>query len=187
MRILLDVDGVIADFEGWAHEIALRLWPNRQLKVQVPEAWGFRERYRLSNAEFWQLELELARASARTMQLIPGALNGVQYLAHHHEVFFVTAPYKINRSWEADRRDWLHHYFGRAAMKRVVSTSCKYLVSGDVLIDDRIDNLWAWSADHPGGRCVWFRREDTVPHWYNRGQIDLVHDWSEVRKAIGRL
>jgi 5'(3')-deoxyribonucleotidase len=47
-----------------------------------------------------------------------------------------TAPWNNPSAW-SDKLEWVQKYLGDVAEKRLILTHHKYLVQGDVLIDDR--------------------------------------------------
>lgn len=156
--ILLDVDGVLADFVGAVRstvaEVGHRLGEvtqpdfTAQLAVEHPEVHAhyiFR-----SAARNWCTEIEP----------YPGAARFVEQLRQHGEVVAVTAPLRHCPTWESERRAWLRRHVG---ITDVISTRRKDLVYGDVLVEDSYDNLAKWWArlGHEA-RCV------LVGHAYNK-------------------
>lgn len=68
---------------------------------------------------------------------LPGAIEAVNTLAKHYEVFILsTAPWKNPSAW-ADKRTWITRYFGDLFYKRIILSHRKDLCLGDYLIDDR--------------------------------------------------
>lgn len=128
--ILLDVDGVCADFTGMVRRLVKGMggqmpWPVTQ--------WGF------------------IKGSWMDMEPIPGARGVVEaFRRAGHRVVFVTAPWESCVEWAYARTSWLKHEMG-ADPRDVVITSAKELVRGDVFVDDKIENVAAWrEEDYPG-------------------------------------
>jgi 5'(3')-deoxyribonucleotidase len=147
--VLLDVDGVLADFEqqlcnrlrselGWATAKSIIN------KIQQRTSWDFKDI--LTSAEnkiVWAL---LAEPFAGDMPLIEGAKNLVSALtAYGHEILCVSSPWISNPTWEHDRRYWLKKHFG-IGHRQFISTSVKHHVDGDVLIDDKPSHVETWTA-----------------------------------------
>jgi hypothetical protein len=61
-------------------------------------------------------------------------------------VYICTAPW--NGEWASQRLDWLRD-IAKVPMKRVITTSCKYLVQG-ILIDDSVKHL----VNRDFGYCI---------------------------------
>ncbi len=80
-----------------------------------------------------------------------------------------------------EREQWLEANFG-FHHKQIVHTSAKYLCKGDVLIDDKPDNLILWAAEHPDGLALLWNQS------YNNKEtaagLTRVHGWPEV---LGRI
>lgn len=97
----------------------------------------------------------------------PGAEEGVRRLEEIAEVFIVTSPFG-GPFWESERREWLFKHFG-IENKRILQGFSKFLVRGEVFIDDKPANVRAW-IDHgidnrmAGQGILWDRphnRDDT--------------------------
>ena len=140
-RILIDVDGVLADavsHAGLAHaEVTSYNHPGLLEALKRP---GF----------------------AADQPEYDGAVEGIRALGA--DVVFVTAPYQWNQTWAHDREGWLRERFPAAP---VVHTAHKYLVKGDMLVDDNPEHLRAWVKANPYGIAILWSRpwneNDTGP------------------------
>lgn len=139
MRILIDMDGVIAD---WGAE-----WDRRMDLI------GDRSRHIPRHAQQRTFDLNQGRtndekAIIRTVMSVPGfyaslhliegareALHGMIELGH--DVRIVTSPWISNPTCASDKLAWVEHHLGAGWGLRVIITSDKTLVAGDFLIDDK--------------------------------------------------
>jgi 5'(3')-deoxyribonucleotidase len=159
--ILVDVDGVLADFTG-----AVREW---DLFALYPEDLQSMIKRRISDPGF-----------CAELKVLPGAEEGVRELVQLGDVYAVTSPWWSSPTWPYERTRWLDRWFGMPA-DRVVQTSAKQLVFGDVMIDDRPENLIEWrSCQQARGWCT---RAVLVDAPYNQGRAELAHrahGWGDV-------
>lgn len=142
MKILhIDMDGVIADFEGG-------------VKSFEPDMCWDRE-----NVD------RVCEANCRVFTLLPPIKEGVEavkYLADSNEfdIYFLSTPmWNVPESY-GDKRIWLVEHFGEWAQKRLILTHRKDLVVGDYLIDDRTMN----GAGEFKGEFIHFGSEK-FPDW----------------------
>lgn len=156
MRVLLDVDGVIADFSGLYLRLATIITGCPYSVNEVTE-WNIAKAIKLPE---WAKEKLNGRLSipglAREIEALPGAVRAVKRIAEIADVYFVTAPLAVCPTWAADREAWLVEHFGASLGGRVISTSHKGPIAGDVMIDDKPENLDDWvSAGHDGVPLLW--------------------------------
>jgi 5'(3')-deoxyribonucleotidase len=148
-RVLLDVDGVLADFVG----AFLGVVRDRLGREHTPEdihSFGIANSLNLSKDEFDTCaEVVSQPGFGRTLAIYPGAQEGVAALQRIADVYIVTSPWNSNPTWTHDREWWLYENF-HIPYNRVVHTSAKHLVRGDVLVDDKVDTVATWCEEHPG-------------------------------------
>lgn len=84
------------------------------------------------------------------MKPLPGAVEGVATLREIGSIYIVTSPWRTSPHWASERAHWLDRHFG-IKWKQIVSTHAKYLVRGDVLIDDKPEHVVNWMKAHKDG------------------------------------
>jgi 5'(3')-deoxyribonucleotidase len=184
VKILCDVDGVIADSNS--HMLAaIALVTGRYFTREQITEWSYAKALGISQDDedrAWQV------MSERLESVSPyrGAVEAVTEIAERgHDIVFVTAHHPLIPHWVHAREAWLHHYFGPAP--RIIHTHHKYLISGDVLIDDKPSNVTAWAEQHPHGTgVIWAQPWNAMPM---PGLLNVcrVGDWNVVAKLIGGL
>lgn len=134
--ILLDQDGVLADFELGVR----RSW--QQLFHQAIPL-GQRHHFYLRDDLPEQYHTALHQIYARRgffAQLPPvrGAIEAAQQLLNAgHDVRICTSPITAYQYCLAEKFDWVRHYLGEDWVHRIIITKDKTWIRGDILIDDK--------------------------------------------------
>lgn len=137
-RVLVDMDGVIANWgKQWDIELeAMDLGP------QFPrhaEQTSFNLKENLSDEDAAIVdEIMACEGFYAELEEIEGAFIALrQILRMGHDVRIVTSPWISNPTCASDKINWVRERLGEEWAKRVVITTDKTIVSGDVLIDDK--------------------------------------------------
>lgn len=138
MRILIDMDGVLADFEG---EFSKRWHEQYPEKTYVP----LEERRTFYVKESYPEDLRplvtgiFAEPSFfRQMMPIAGAVEAVKEMDKMNlEVFICTSPRSVYKNCVLEKYEWVEQHLGSDWVKRVILTKDKTLVKGNYLIDDK--------------------------------------------------
>lgn len=178
-RVLLDVDGVIANFGKYylsivAKRLGLYFMESEITKWDVGEAIGLTDAQRdLVHEELY------APGAAFALEPYPSAIQGVKNLAKIADVYFVTSPLDENPTWVYDRKRWLNRYFGEELARRQVSTADKFPIYGDVFVDDKPRNIEEWKAEWPYSLAILW----SMP--YNQEAVCLkASTWTEIHRFV---
>lgn len=145
LPVLIDVDGVLADFVGPILRAAGSYLEHHQVTEyemfdhHMDEAERARAIVACGGEDFWE-----------NLPVIQGAQEGVEEIRAHRPVVFLTQPWHGCSGWYGARLAWLRRHF--AASHRELAPlhgSVKHLVDGAALIEDSPVNLTAWSDAHP--------------------------------------
>lgn len=176
-RVIVDVDGVLADFVGGILDAVEASTGHRPLwrgesGCDVKDALDKRD------AEF-ALEALFSPGFCSNLRPLSGALAGVRELAKAADVRIVTAL-PVSESWASERMEWLRH---RGFSKdQIVFTGSKYLVEADAIVDDRRHVIEQWIAHRPKTLAfMWESLSLTAPA--PAGSI-RCSDWSAVRDLL---
>ncbi len=138
MKILLDCDGILADFTGATLDMLKRIGIGEYTVDQVTQ-YSILAALGLSKEQGMRARFEWQRAGfCSTIEPYADAQEYIDVLKGVGEVVVVTAPLDGARQWAWERKLWLKHYFG---LTSVVSTSEKHHIVGDVLVDDLPSHL----------------------------------------------
>lgn len=171
MRILVDLDGVLADFDrplwDWAVERGF------QFNVESVTAAG-RSYFLTENLqEEWQRRLMRRHIDQtdffRTLPEIDGCVEGLRELADNFDVWLCTKPLESNLVCRDSKAHWVRKRWPDLEHKLII-TPDKSLINGDVLLDDAIRPEWAATAtwnpviyrqSYNGAGTKW----ENWPHW----------------------
>lgn len=136
--IFLDMDGVVADFDKYANEILGYSTPGG--KRYPPDDWA-----KISANPRFYYELD----SCPNANLLVDTVTDIAKLAGHDVKFLTAIPRNNDVPWcFTDKIAWAQErwpnipvWFGPYSNDKQV-----HCVPGDILIDDRDDNIYAWNA-----------------------------------------
>jgi 5'-nucleotidase len=176
---LVDMDGVLANFSGRFDQLWQERHPDKPFTPwEERTSWYIEDNY---PEELHDLIFEIAREPGyfRTLDPLPGAVEGINKLTELGDVWICTAPLTGNPTCASDKMDWAAEHLGEQWRKRLVITKDKTLVRGDFLIDDKP-----------------LIKGSMVPQWthilFQSPGITEDHpvqakDWDHLIKSFGRL
>lgn len=174
-RVLLDVDGVLADFHTPCLQIINGLTGAKH-KVEDFDDWDIFKALKVTK-EVEQKTYDLMNLPGwcRSIEPYDDAYTGVSMLREIADIFICTSPMKGD-TWVSERNKWLSSHFGFST-KQIIHTSAKHVCAGDALIDDRISNLVAWKKAHPNGSAIRWAMPHLKSHDYDGPTADT---WEHV-------
>lgn len=143
-RILIDMDGVLVDFETTLYQAYRRENPHlRYIDPKHRQGMYMDAQYRkeIGEKEYQILRDLLDRDHFyRDMLPIESAITKVNQLIDSYsdkfEIFICTSPHWTNRTCAFDKTNWVNKYIPKLPVNRIIMTSDKTVVDGDFLIDD---------------------------------------------------
>ncbi len=184
-RLLIDSDNVLSNFVESALGVLKELTgetytPEQVTEYDIMKSLGIpaditEEAYRLMKVPGF----------CRDIPVFPGAEDGMARLKGYADIFVVTSPLGDAPLWAGEREKWLWKYFG-ITRKRIVSAPTKYVIAGDIFVDDKTSALVEWERFHDGIAVQW-----TTPHNLNDGWTGVTtNNWTEllgIVKAVDDL
>lgn len=113
-----------------------------------------------------------------------GAVHAMQRLVANEKVWplICTSPMLGHANCEREKREWVAKHLPFFPQKDIIFTSHKFLIDGDMLIDDKPANVEAF-AD-AGGRSIVVDRPWNQDVKETRS-ISRCRSWVEIEKTIG--
>jgi hypothetical protein len=162
--IYVDMDGVIADFDAFVLKHMGRTYganePGGTHKDQ--ELWDF-----LENVPNLYRQLEPTPYAYDLWNLVQSFGANVEILTAIPRR--ASTPASLLATSEQDKRDWMAHYFNadvKVNLGPLSKDKWKHASPGDILIDDRRDN---------------------IQDWHNVGGVAILHDYENYGATASRL
>ena len=173
MRILVDMDGVLCDFDGEF----LKRWRERhpdKFYVPLEERTTFYVKQQYPDElKPLVVEIVLEQGFFRDMMPVAGGREALFEMEEMGlEVFICTSPLSTYKNCVLEKFEWVDRVLGPGWVKRIVLTKDKTLVKADYLIDDKpditgVESMPSWEHiiyDCPYNRHV-NRRRITWENW----------------------
>lgn len=184
-RVLLDVDGVLADLLTPCLAVASEIVGRELMPADMSE-WHF-ESLLPDKSDVNTLWKRIgAPGVCRSLLPYPDAVEGVRALAEVAHVYAVTLPLSANPQWTSEREAWLLEHFG-IPQNMVVHTAAKYLVKGAMLVDDKPEHVQEWAREHERGIPVLWEHPYTARHAFPhdvRYKVVRTNDWDVLRRLV---
>lgn len=153
-EVLLDVDGVLADFVSAFLAAVEDATGTAYLPSDVTQ-WDIGKAIGLSpSAEACVYDRYVrARGFCAGIKPYPGAKDAVTALAEVAEIYACTSPMKRAPFWKDERETWLAEHFGIDA-HNVIFVHEKKMVRGAMIVDDKLAHVESWALHNPLGTGV---------------------------------
>ncbi len=136
--ILIDMDGVLADFEGHFLSIWRQRYPE-EFYVEIKDRKEFyitRDYPQKYKSKIHEIYAE--KGFFLSLPPLPGAIEGVKYLkSKGHTIKFCTSPIDAYEHCVTEKYAWIEKHLGKEWTHHVILTKDKTYVVGDFLIDDK--------------------------------------------------
>jgi 5'(3')-deoxyribonucleotidase len=175
MRVLLDVDGVLAALVEDLCQHLTDLGYHR-----VPEdIVRYEMRCVVTKPEADAIDTKMKEVGFCVgLPWYDGAMEFVEALREMSDVVVVTKPHKASPTWAHERELWLEPY-----IDRVVHTAHKEVVVGDVLIEDSFQNACKWLEHHPGKFAILIDRPWNRDAGLHVG-VRRAYDYGDVLRLV---
>ncbi|XP_038136020.1 5'(3')-deoxyribonucleotidase, mitochondrial-like [Cyprinodon tularosa] len=144
LRVLVDMDGVLADFEGGFLRKYRARYPDDPF-VPLDDRRGFwvSSQYGQLRSDLCEKAISIWESKGFFIDLdpLPGGVEAVKEMARMDDtdVFICTSPIKHYKHCPYEKYAWVEKHFGPNFLEQVILTRDKTLIAGDLLIDDKPD------------------------------------------------
>lgn len=170
--ILVDMDGVLADFDGATEQFLLQKHPDVEV-IRNREHFYYKSSYSSLAHQAIISELHASQDFFRLLPVIDGALEGWQQIIDlGYEPRICSSPLSSNQWCREEKLLWVEQHLGKHARDTAIITKNKERHDGIALIDDRPEIAGAETAQW---RHILFSQS------YN-SHIDTdfrIHDWHD--------
>ncbi|XP_007445067.1 5'(3')-deoxyribonucleotidase, cytosolic type [Python bivittatus] len=142
LRVLVDMDGVLSDFEGGLLRGFVASYPGEP-HVELAQRKGFSalDQYRSLREDLGEKIASVYESPGffLSLQPIPGATEAMHEMIQmpNTEVFICTSPIRKYEYCVAEKYRWVAKHLGPQFVERLILTRDKTVVSADLLFDDK--------------------------------------------------
>lgn len=136
MRILIDLDDTIADFQGRLAGIYNENFPDTPIDLSKRKDFylGLGDTMYLID-DAWHIMRGIG--FYLSLDVVEGAIEAVKNLQKEHEVYIVTSAGTTFPLAPTEKYQWVERNFGTKMLNNLVITRAKHTIKGDILIDDK--------------------------------------------------
>ena len=177
-RILVDCDGVLADFASAALDLIEERTGDRHTHEELVHWDVFKS---VDKAHLEHVLQDAVEHEGFCLGLKPfdGARTFMKVLKdRYEEVYILTSPF-VAREWVYERTRWLEGHFG-IDPRDIVHAKDKKVVFGHALIDDSGKNLRSWGGAWPEGIPI------LMDAPYNQGDTEFQRgvDYEDIIRVL---
>jgi len=178
VRVLVDMDGVLTDFESgfldrWRELYADRIFIPIEQRTTFYIADQYPQEWKESVYDIFE-----APGFYRSLRPIPGGVEALRAMqATGIEVFVCSSPLTEYKNCVLEKYEWIDEHLGKDWTKNLILAKDKTVIKADFLIDDRPQVKGA--EEHPSWQHILY----DAP--YNRGVIGKKRlDWENWRAVL---
>lgn len=176
-RVLIDSDGVMSDLLSPVLDVINKASGSEFTHQDVHE-YNICEGLGVPHMVTVMRDACATPGFVHKMPEVPFAREGVLVLREIADVFAVTTPMSVP-TWAYERELWLKERMG-FTKDRIVQTEAKHVIVGDVLIDDKVENVLEWAKHHPEGLGIIFHAPYNKNYNPEVTNISRAWGWSDV-------
>jgi 5'(3')-deoxyribonucleotidase len=183
-RFLCDVDGIVADFVTEALAI-INSTCSTDLSVGDVTSWELLDLVKDPASKLQVKSLFNQKGLCASLKPYHGAIEALVQINSLADLYFVTAPLKTNPYWMFERHKWLVDRCG-VQSSQVNFVKDKFIVGGDIFLDDSVANVNTWIDKHPGKLALlWTRPWNASCETHE--EVVRVDTWEQILGMVSSL
>ena len=105
----------------------------------------------------------------------------VKSISAHHNVYIVTAPF-FAKNWMDQRVEWIKKHLN-IDMNKIIFAEHKSIIQGDIIIDDKLDNVLDWKTFNKNGDAILWSQPYNINSQLRHG-IKLLNNISQIDEIL---
>lgn len=187
MKFLIDVDGVVANMTTPVLDAVNKEFDKNYKKEDITNFYFMKAGTGILEPKECDFCVELLNQEyfAENLPLIGDSVESIyKILSKGHTVKWLTTAWPFSRTWKYDRDEWLNFHFTGNGADKAIYANDKSPVQGDVFIDDKVENIIAWSSNNRGLSLIM-----NQPWNQNIKETKRIRrfDWSMIDDLLERL
>lgn len=180
---MVDCDGILSDFVTPTLELIYLHTGDRHTHEEITQ-WDVFAATGKKQHEHILTDAVTRGGFCASLPVLAESQDGVEKLRKLGDVYVVTSPFDAP-SWVYERTKWLEKFFG-FTKKQIVNTAAKYVVAGDVLIDDSERNLKEWKEhmDELGIDALPVLLDSPWNRHVDHDGVHRVHNWDTLVESV---
>ncbi|XP_069510928.1 5'(3')-deoxyribonucleotidase, cytosolic type [Ambystoma mexicanum] len=142
LRVLVDMDGVLADFEGAAFKLWRATYPDEPFVApENRRGYYIKQQYASLRADLGEKMVGIYTTAKffTDMEPLPGAIDAIKEMTQmaDTEVLFCTTSLRTFDNCLPEKYGWIRQYLGPEFVDKIIIIRDKTLVDGHLLFDDK--------------------------------------------------
>ncbi len=178
--LLIDVDGVLADFTTATLEVVHQL-TGRRYEASSVTTWEVFDSIPEAEAMSAVYDVIKGEGGCMGIPVYPGAKEGISLIRKRVHLVAVTTPFIGSKTWVHERFKWLEEHFQIRA-KDVIFAKNKSRVHGDFFLDDKPEHVEDWISYWKMPQRAFLWATDRAIH--SPPGLTKVNSWEELYRLL---